>query len=144
MPISVLFNPKCESIRLQPVHLSSEGITRNFYTHEYSITSGHEPPSSERTHIMDETVNITLILAGYLYFGSLAQWREYARVLTVGRVAAYRRSPAYGNQSLQNFFELFRRSWKKSTTPPGPEEYGIIPMRSENLTQNQIIDELLK
>jgi len=45
---------------------------------------------------MGETVNLTLALAGYFYFGSLAQWCEYARVLAAGRIAAYRKSLAYG------------------------------------------------
>lgn len=93
---------------------------------------------------MDDTVNLTLALAGYLYFGSLAQWREYAHVLTAGRIAAYRQSPAYHNQSVQNFFDLFSRTWKKSTPPPQPEESGLIALRPENVTQSSLIDELLK
>ena len=93
---------------------------------------------------MDDTVTLTLALAGSLYFGSLAQWCEYAHVLTAGRIAAYRQSPAYGNQSLQNFFELFTSTWRKKTPPPHPEEYGLIPLRPANVTQSQLIDELLK
>lgn len=93
---------------------------------------------------MDHAINLTIALGGYFYLGSLKQWHDYARVLTAGKIAAYRHSPAYGNQSLQSFFEFFIRTWKRSTPPPHPEECGLIPLRPENLTQSQIINALLR
>jgi hypothetical protein len=93
---------------------------------------------------MDDTLNLTLALAGTLYLGQFLQWRQYAQALLAGRIAAYRQSPAYGNQSLQNFFESFLSTWRKSTPPPNPEEYGLIALRPDNLNQSSFIDELLK
>jgi hypothetical protein len=93
---------------------------------------------------MDETATLTLTLAGYHYIGTLPQWRGYTNVLTAGRIAAYRQSPAYGNQSLQNFFEFFTRTWAGKTPIPKPESYGLIPLQPANITQNQLIEELLK
>jgi hypothetical protein len=48
------------------------------------------------------------------------------------------------NQSLQSFFDLFTRTWRKETAPPHPEDYGLIPLQPASMTQSQLIDELLK
>jgi hypothetical protein len=71
-------------------------------------------------------------------------WREYCHDRTAGRVGSYRQSPTYGNQSLKNFFELFRSTWKKPTPTPQPEKYGLVALQPEHLTQSQLIDELLR
>jgi hypothetical protein len=94
---------------------------------------------------MNDFVNLTISLGGTLYFGQWNVWRAYASALVGGRIAAYRQSPAYHNQSLTEFFRLFRSTWNRKQTPmPNPEEYGLIALRPENATQSQIIDELLK
>lgn len=93
---------------------------------------------------MDDAVNLTLALAGYLYFGSLSQWWEYAHVLTAGKVGAYKRSTAYRNQSLTEFFRLFRSLWNiNESPPPSPETFGLLPVQPVSYTQDEIIDALL-
>jgi hypothetical protein len=93
---------------------------------------------------MDDTVKLTLAVGSYFYFGTLGQWKEYARVLTSGRIGAYRKSALYGCQSLSSFFKLFRGLWNtEKASLPTPEEFGLISLRPENLTQTEIIDELI-
>jgi hypothetical protein len=89
-------------------------------------------------------INLTIPIAGCFYSGPLGKWREYCHDLTAGRVGSYRQSPTYGNQSLKNFFELFRSTWKKPTPTPQPEKYGLVALQPEHLTQSQLIDELLR
>ncbi len=94
---------------------------------------------------MDDTINLTIALGGYFYLGQLAQWREYARVLAAGRINSYKRSAAYRNQSLTEFFRLFRIIWGREKAPlPNPEEFGLLPLQPASCTQDEIIDELLK
>jgi glycerol-3-phosphate dehydrogenase len=94
---------------------------------------------------MDDAINLTIALGGYFYIGQLAQWREYARALTAGKITAYRQSAAFRNQSLTAFFRLFRSLWNtKKISLPTPEEYGLIALRPENLTQDEIIEEFLR
>jgi hypothetical protein len=100
-------------------------------------------PQVKGPHIMDDAINLTIALGGYFYIGQLAQWREYARVLTAGKIAAYKRSAAYHNLSLTAFFRLFRSVWSKKAPLPSPEEFGLIPVRPASYTQDEIIDKLL-
>lgn len=94
---------------------------------------------------MNDVINLTIALGGYFYIGQLAQWREYARVLIGCKIVAYKQSAAYRNQSLTAFFRLFRSLWNTKKAPlPTPEDYGLIALRPENLTQDEIIEEFLR
>ncbi len=93
--------------------------------------------------MLDSSATLTLAVAGHLYTGTFIDWQRYARALVRGKVAAYKRSSAFGNQSLTAFFDLFRRTWDKPAPPPAPETFGLVHLRPEHSTQNQIIRELL-
>jgi hypothetical protein len=89
--------------------------------------------------------NLTVAIAGTLYFGPLCQWSAYANALTAGKIAAYKRSTAYRSQSLTAFFRLFRSLWdtKKKGTAPNPDAYGLTPIQPEGFIQSQLIDKLI-
>jgi hypothetical protein len=93
---------------------------------------------------MDDVINLTIALGGFFYLGNLPQWREYTRILTAGKVTAYKRSLAYRHQSLTAFFRYFVDKWNTEKFPlPTPESFGLLQLQPESFSQTAIIDSLL-
>ena len=91
---------------------------------------------------MDD-INLTLNIGGFFYSGPVSKWRDYARAISAGRRASYRKSLYYRNQSLTGFFDYFRRTWKSDKPVPAPDSFGLINLQPANWHQNTIIDELI-
>lgn len=89
-------------------------------------------------------ITLTVAVAGHFYYGSAGQWRTYIHALIDGKITRYRRSLLYGNQSMAGFVDYFRRNWSSKTPLPEPEDHGLIKLQPANVTQTELINELLK
>jgi hypothetical protein len=94
---------------------------------------------------MDDGTALTIAVGGVLYYGDLRQWRDFTSALVAGRIGAYKKSPAYRNQSLSDFIGMLRRLWnpEKKGPRPEPEAFGLVPLRPDGVAQADLIDALI-